>query len=88
MTLIHMRHRWIARWSQGLNLLGPPTLVRLAHVRRRLNGRDELKDQVCDTDDTNDATGNLAQNVVVQEDRTNEDVDWTEGLAHMRLKGE
>lgn len=29
-----------------LDLLGSPALVRLTHVRRRLDGRDELEDQV------------------------------------------
>lgn len=58
-----------------LDLLSTPALVRLAHVRRRLDGRDELQGHVSDTGEANQGGGDDAEHVVVQQNGANEDVD-------------
>jgi hypothetical protein len=50
-------------------------LVRLAHVGRGLDGGDELESDVSETDEADEGAGNDAQDVVVQQDGTDEDVD-------------
>lgn len=66
----------IAAYSGGnLDLLGTPALVRFAHVRRRLDRWNELQRDVSETDEGNHRTINDAQHVVVQQDRTDKDVD-------------
>lgn len=59
----------------SLDLLSTPTLVRFAHVRRGLNGGNELEDEVADTDETDNGAGNVTQHQIVQQDGANEDVD-------------
>ena len=59
----------------ALHLLGAPALIRLAHVGRRLDGRDELKDKVANTGDADDRPRNNTQHMIVQENRADEDVD-------------
>lgn len=59
----------------ALDLLGAPALVGLAHVGRGLDGGDELEGDVADTDEPDDAAGDLAEHVVVEEDRADKDVD-------------
>lgn len=59
----------------SLDLLSTPTLIRLAHVRRRLDGGNELEDEVANTDETDDGAGNVTQHPVVQQDGADEDVD-------------
>jgi hypothetical protein len=63
---------WVA---SVLHLLSAPASVGLAHVGRRLNGRDKLEHAVSQADDTDNGASNDAQGMVVQEDRANEDVD-------------
>lgn len=61
--------------ESALHLLGSPALVGLAHIRRRLDGRDVLEGNVDDADDGDDGAGDLAQNVVVEEDGADKDID-------------
>lgn len=61
--------------ARRLDLLSAPSLVRLAHVGRRLNRRNELEHDVSDTNDTDNGGSNLAQNGVVEQDTADEDVD-------------
>ena len=58
-----------------LNLLGTPALVALAHVRGGLDRGNKLQGQVAHADESDDRASNVAQHVVVQQNRTNEDVD-------------
>lgn len=60
----------------AVHLLGTPALVGLAHVRRGLDGRDEFEHQVSDTDEANNGPGNVPQHMVVQHNRSGEDIDW------------
>lgn len=70
-----------AIWSKSgrvaarLNLLSTPGLVRLAHVGRRLDRRNELQRHVPQSDDSNNGACNVLQHEVVQHDRPNEDVN-------------
>lgn len=57
-----------------LHLLGAPAGVGLPHVGRRLNRRDELQNDVADTDKTNNGASNDAQHTVMQQDRADKDV--------------
>lgn len=59
----------------GLDLLRSPAGVRLTHVCGGFDGRDELEGDVGNTDNTDDGAGDLAQDVVVEEDGADEDVD-------------
>lgn len=60
-----------------LHLLGaPPGGLSLAHVAGRLDGGDELEDDVADTDDADDAAGNVADDGLAEEHAAEEDVDW------------
>lgn len=60
----------------GLNLLSAPTgSFGIAHVARGLNGRDELEDDVGDTDDTNGSASNLAEDSLSEEEAADEDVE-------------
>jgi hypothetical protein len=60
---------------QSLDLFRTPALVGLTHVGWRFDGRNEVKDNISQTDEPNDRTGNVPQHVAVQQDRSNEDVD-------------
>ena len=62
--------------GKRLDLLGAPAGIRLAHVRRRLNGGDELEDDVGDADEADNGTGNDSERAHVEHDGANEDVDW------------
>ena len=59
----------------ALHLLGAPAGIGLAHVGRRLNGRDELETAVGQANKADDGAGDDAQDVVVEEDGADEDVD-------------
>jgi len=61
--------------SNGLHLFGAPSTIRLPHVRRRLDRRDEFQDAVCEADASNDDAGNPAKPVAVNKERPNKDVD-------------
>lgn len=58
-----------------LDLLSTPTLVGLAHVGRRLDGGDEFKDNVSDTGESNNAAGDIAKDVAMDQDGADENVD-------------
>lgn len=58
-----------------LHLLGTPTGVGLPHVGRRLNRRDELQDDIADTDETDDGASDDAQHTVMQQNRADKDVE-------------
>jgi hypothetical protein len=64
------------------DLLGTPALVGLAHVRRRLDGGDEFQDGIRNAEETDDGTGNILQNVAMQDETSNEDVDFIAVSAH------
>ena len=64
------------------HLLGAPASVGLAHVGGRLDGRDELEDDVDDTDQADDRAGDDAQDAVVEQDGADEDVDYFGVLAY------
>lgn len=60
-----------------LNLLGAPTGIRLAHVRRGLDRRDELERSVRDADEADDGTADdLPDGSGLEDDDADEDVDW------------
>lgn len=46
---------------KALDLLSAPASISLAHVGRGLNGRDELEDGVADTNESNDRSGDNAE---------------------------
>jgi hypothetical protein len=58
-----------------LDLLSTPALVGLAHVGRRLNGRDELESDISDTDQANQRAVDDAQDVIVEQNGSDENVD-------------
>lgn len=58
-----------------LDLLGAPAGVGLPHVGRRLDGGDELEDDVAHADEPHDGASNDAQHAVVQQDGAHEDVE-------------
>lgn len=58
-----------------LHLFGAPASVGLAHVGRRLDGGDELENDVADTNEADDGAGEDAQDAVVQEDGADKDVE-------------
>lgn len=60
-----------------LDLLSTPALVSLAHVGRGLDRRNELESDVADTNEADNAAGNDAEDMVVEEDRADEDVEDT-----------
>lgn len=68
----------------AIHLLSTPALVGLAHVRRGLNGRNELQSKVSDADEANNRTGNVPQHTVVQQKRSNEDIDWNRSIFQAR----
>ena len=60
-----------------LDLFGAPPGIRLAHVRGRLDGRDELKGSVRDANEPDDGTpDDLPRRVAVEDDDADEDVDF------------
>lgn len=59
-----------------LDLLSSPRRVRFAHVRRRLDRGNVLQHDVANTGKSDDGTGNVSQNSVMQQEATNEDVDY------------
>ena len=60
----------------AIHLLGTPALVGLAHVRWGFDGWDEFQHQVSDTGEANKRTGNVPQHAVMQQDRSDKDIDW------------
>lgn len=68
-----------------LDLLGAPTGVRLSHVGRGLNRRNEFQRNVAETDETDHRAGNVAEDVAVQKKAADKDVDWTRLLAYGRI---
>jgi len=62
----------------ALDLLGTPaSVLGFAHVAGGLNGGKELEGDICDTGDSDDATGNLADNQLAEEQGAEEDVEDT-----------
>jgi hypothetical protein len=52
-----------------------PFTTGILHIFRRLNGRNELKYRVGDTDNPDDGAGDDADGGVVEEKRSDENVD-------------
>ena len=67
---------WPCVVRKRLDLLGAPAGIRLAHVRRRLDGGDELEDDVSNADETDDGTGNDSERAHVEHNGADKDVDW------------
>lgn len=67
---------WDKRRGRGLDTLGAPSGVGLAHVRGGLDGGHELEGDVSDTDDADDAAGDDEPGAVAEDQATDEDVDW------------
>lgn len=63
--------------SSRLDLLGTPASVGFSHVLRRLDGGDELESDVANTDDADDATSEVVQEVSPEEKAAEEDVQDT-----------
>lgn len=59
----------------GLDLLGAPAGVGLAHVQRGLDGRDVLEGDVADADEANGTAGNLAEGHLANDEAADKDVD-------------
>lgn len=57
-----------------LHLFCPPAGVCLAHVGRRLDTGDELKNDVTDTDQTDNGAGDDAQDTIVEQNRADKDI--------------
>ena len=65
--------------AMPLDLLGAPALVGFPHVGGRLDGRDELEDDVDDAGEADDGAGDDGQGVLAQDDGTDEEVDCARG---------
>lgn len=63
-------------WENFLNLLRTPAAVAFAHVGWSLDRGNEFQRYVTDTDKANDRTCDDAEDVVLEEDGSDEDVDW------------
>lgn len=63
------------RHYHPLDLLGAPTSIGLAHVRRGLNRRNELKGNVADTNQTDNRASDDVENLVVEQDAADKNVD-------------
>lgn len=78
------------REQPRLDLLSTPASgVGLAHVGRGLDRGNELEGDVGDTEDANDATGDLAEDLVAEDEAADEDVDCTSqsvSLRHVAIK--
>jgi hypothetical protein len=61
---------------RSLDLLGAPAGIGFAHVRGRLDGRNELEDDIGETDDADDGAGNDTEDAAAEDDGADEDVDW------------
>lgn len=61
--------------SYGSHLFGAPSPVRFPHIRRRLDGRDELQDAVKEADEADNDTDDVAPPGVFKQEGSNEDVD-------------
>ena len=59
----------------GLDLLGAPALVGLAHVGGGLDGGDELEGDVGDADEADDGAGDDAEDGQAEQDGADEDVE-------------
>ena len=65
----------------SLHLLGaPPGGLSLAHVAGGLDRRDELEDDVAEADDAHDAAGDVADDLLAEEEAAEEDVDCDGGF--------
>ena len=65
-------------WRTGglLNLFGAPACdIGLAHVARGLNRGDELENGVSDTDNADDTSSDVAEDVAAEEQGAEEDID-------------
>jgi hypothetical protein len=62
--------------KDSLDLLRAPSGISLAHVGRWLNRWDEFEDGVSQSNQANNRTNDVAENVVVEEDGSDEDVDY------------
>jgi hypothetical protein len=62
--------------KDSLDLLRAPSGISLAHVGRWLNGWDKFEDSVSQSNHANNRTNDVAENVVVEEDGSDEDVDY------------
>lgn len=69
----------------SLHLLGaPPGGLSLAHVAGGLDRGDELEDDVAEADDAHDAAGDVADDLLAEEEAAEEDVDWWFVVSRMR----
>lgn len=74
--------------SHCLDLLGTPASgLGLAHVGRGLDRGNELEGDVGDTDDADNATGNLAEDLVAEDEAADEDVDCASQLGRLNEEG-
>lgn len=58
-----------------LDLLGAPASIGLSHAARGLNQGDKLEANVANSGNTDDATSNVANELVAKEKASDEDVD-------------
>lgn len=65
-----------AAWHVPLDLFGAPARIRLAHIGGRLDGGDELKDDVRRPDQADDGSRDDLERVTREQDGADEDVDW------------
>lgn len=63
------------RCAMGLNLFCAPSSICFSHVCRWLDRWNKLKDNINETDYANQGTSNNAQDVVVQENGSNEYIE-------------
>src|SRR5690349_25140019 len=59
----------------GLHLLCTPSCIRLTHVGRWLNRRDEFQDGISYPNNANDGAKDIAEDMVVEEDGANKDIN-------------
>lgn len=71
-------NRGVSRSGYRLDLLRAPAGIRLAHVGRGLDGRDELEDDVGDADSSDDDADDVGEPVTSTKggDGANKDVDY------------
>jgi hypothetical protein len=63
-------------WTRVSDLFRAPAGIRVPHVGGRFNRRQELERAITHTNDPDDCARNDAQDVVLEDDATDEDVDY------------
>jgi hypothetical protein len=71
----HMDARSPVRLAWMLHLLCAPSSISVSHIRWRLNLGQKFEGAVANAGYSNDASRNIAENMIMKNDRSDEDVD-------------